>query len=91
MNDILVDANVHMLAMKVGVDMRANYNKLFKLLIDKKMKKGELCIAAGISGTSLAKLNRGECVTTDILIKICTVLNCDISDIMVLEPIDESE
>ena len=65
--------------------MRANYNKLFKMLIDKRMKKGELCAAAGISSTSLAKLNRGECVTTDVLIKICTVLRCDISEIMELE------
>jgi len=65
--------------------MRANYNKLFKLLIDKRMKKGELCAAAGISGTSLAKLNRSECVTTDILIKICGVLKCDFADIMEME------
>ena len=65
--------------------MRANYNKLFKLLIDKRMKKGELCALAGISGTSLAKLNRGESVTTEILIKICGVLKCDFSDIMEME------
>ena len=65
--------------------MTASYNKLFKLLIDKKMKKGELCKAAGISGTSLAKLARGESVTTDILIKICRVLNCDFADIMELK------
>ena len=62
--------------------MRASYNKLFKLLIDRGMKKGELCAAAGISSTSLAKLNRGESVTTDILIKICSALECDFSDIM---------
>ena len=71
--------------------MRANYNKLFKLLIDKRMKKGELCTAAGISGTSLAKLNRGECVTTDILVKICGVLKCDFSDIMEMEFDDERQ
>ena len=65
--------------------MTASYNKLFKLLIDKKMKKGELCKAAGISGTSLAKLARGESVTTDILIKICRVLDCDFADIMELK------
>ena len=69
--------------------MLANYNKLFKLLIDKRMKKGELCAAAGINGTSLAKLNRGECVTTDILVKICGVLKCDFSDIMEMEFDDE--
>jgi DNA-binding Xre family transcriptional regulator len=65
--------------------MRANYNKLFKLLIDRKMKKGELRTAAGISATSLAKLNRGKCVTTDILIKICAALKCDFADIMEIE------
>jgi DNA-binding Xre family transcriptional regulator len=68
--------------------MAASYNKLFKLLIDKKMKKGELCKAAGISNTSLAKLARGESVTTDILIKICRILKCDFADIMELEPDD---
>ncbi|GHV35221.1 hypothetical protein FACS18949_12730 [Clostridia bacterium] len=66
--------------------MAASYNKLFKLLINKKMKKGELCRATGISGTSLAKLARGESVTTEILIKICRVLQCDFADIMELEP-----
>jgi len=66
--------------------MAVSYNKLFKLLIDKKMKKGELCKAASISGTSLAKLARGESVTTDILTRICRVLNCDFADIMELEP-----
>ena len=65
--------------------MRANYNKLFKLLIDKRMKKGELCAAADISGTTLAKLNRGESVNTEILVKICSVLQCDFSDIMEME------
>jgi DNA-binding Xre family transcriptional regulator len=67
-------------------DIAASYNKLFKLLIDKKMKKGELCRAADISGTSLAKLVRGESVITEILIKICRVLQCDFADIMELEP-----
>jgi len=70
--------------------MGANYNKLFKLLIDKKMKKGELCERVGISGTTLAKMGRGENVTVDVLIKICRVLECDIGDILEIEP-DESE
>jgi DNA-binding Xre family transcriptional regulator len=69
--------------------MAASYNKLFKLLIDKKMKKGELCNAAEISGTTLAKLARGESVNVDILIKICKVLKCDFADIMEMEPDDE--
>jgi DNA-binding Xre family transcriptional regulator len=69
--------------------MVASYNKLFKLLIDRKMKKGELCRAAGISGTSLSKLARGESVTTELLIRICRVLKCDFADIMELEPDEE--
>ena len=49
------------------------------------MKKKDLCNAAGISHTSMAKLGKNENVTTDVLVKICTALNCDISDIMELE------
>ena len=65
--------------------MGASYLKLFKLLLDKNMSKGDLCKAAGISGSSLAKLRRGESVTTELLVKICHVLNCDFSDIMEME------
>jgi DNA-binding Xre family transcriptional regulator len=65
--------------------MGASYNKLFKLLIDKRMKKGDLCIAANVSPSSLAKLRNGENVNTDILVRICEVLSCDFSDIMELE------
>ena len=64
---------------------KANYVKLFKLLLDRKMKKGELCRAAGISGTSLTKLSRGNCVNTDILVKICEALQVDFADIMEME------
>jgi DNA-binding Xre family transcriptional regulator len=65
--------------------MGANYIKLFKLLLDRKIKKGELCRLAGISGTSLAKLSKGGSVNTDILVKICNALRCDFSDIMEME------
>ena len=65
--------------------MGANYNKLFKLLIDKKMKKGELCEKAGISGTTLAKMARGENVSGDVLVKICCVLRSNIGEIMDVE------
>lgn len=61
--------------------MGLSYNKLFKLLIDNHMKKGELCNAASVSPSSLAKLRNGQNVNTDILVRICTVLECDISDI----------
>ncbi|OPX92228.1 helix-turn-helix transcriptional regulator [Pelotomaculum sp. PtaB.Bin117] len=62
--------------------MSVSYKKLWKLLIDKNMKKKDLREQAGISHASVAKLGRNENVTTDILVKICKALNCDISDIM---------
>ena len=61
---------------------RISYNKLWKMLIDKEMKKNELRDAAGISSTTIAKLRRGGNITTDILLKICGVLDCKIEDIM---------
>jgi Predicted transcriptional regulator len=62
-----------------------SYNKLWKILIDKKMNKKELRLSAGVSTAVIAKLGKGENVTTDVLLKICNVLNCDISDIMEIE------
>ena len=59
----------------------ASYKKLWKLLIDRDMKKRELCEKANVSATSLAKLAKSENVNTDILVKICRALDCDISDI----------
>lgn len=70
--------------------MAVSYNKLWKLLIDKKMKKKDLQSAAGISSSLITKLGRDEPVTTTILVKICTVLQCDIGDIMEIIP-DEPE
>ena len=64
---------------------RISYVKLFKLLLDRKMKKGELCSLSGISHSSLAKLGKGENVNTDVLIKICLALDVDLDDIMELE------
>lgn len=62
--------------------MMISYNKLWKLLIDKNMNKKELREKSGISTTSMAKLGKGENVTTDVLLKVCKALDCDISDIM---------
>ena len=59
-----------------------SYNKLWKLLIDKKMNKKDLRLAAGVSTAVIAKLGKGENVTTDVLLRICNVLHCDIADIM---------
>ncbi len=69
--------------------MAISYNKLWKLLIDKNMKKKELSEAAGISSSLIAKLGKNENVTVDVLVKICSALNCDISDIMELTPDQE--
>ena len=59
-----------------------NYDKLWKLLIDKKMKKSQLREAVGASKSTFAKLGKNEPVAMDVLLRICTVLNCDISDVM---------
>lgn len=62
--------------------MAISYNKLWKMLIDKKMKKTELRIAAGLSTTTLAKLSKNEAVSMNVLLRICRALNCSIVDIM---------
>lgn len=62
--------------------MAISYKKLWKLLIDKDMKKKDLQKLAGISSASITKLGKNENVNTDILEKICIALKCDISDIM---------
>lgn len=69
--------------------MVISYNKLWKLLIDKKMNKRELKKVSGVSTASIAKLSKGENITTDVLLKICKALNCDITDIMEIEPEQE--
>ena len=65
-----------------GFKMAVSYKKLWKLLIDKDMRKEDLRLAAGLTSTAIAKLGRNEDVSTKILIKICKTLDCDISDIM---------
>ena len=59
-----------------------SYNKLWKLLIDRGMKKKDLQQASGVSAASIAKLGRNGNVTTEVLLKVCKDLDCDISDIM---------
>lgn len=70
--------------------MAISYKKLWKLLIDKNMKKKDLREAAHLSPSLIAKLGRNKNVTTDVLIRICEALNCDIGDIMEIIP-DNSE
>lgn len=66
--------------------MRVSYKKLWKLLIDKDMKKKDLQLAAGLSSTTIAKLSNHENVSMEVLIKVCTILGVDFSDIMELVP-----
>lgn len=67
-----------------------SYKKLWKLLIDKDMKRKDLREAAGISTASMAKLSKNENLTTDVLLRICDALKCDISDIMEISLDDEN-
>jgi len=71
-----------------GGSMRISYNKLWKLLIDKKMNRVDLRRAAHISTTSLAKLGKDENVSMTVLKKICKALLCNIGDIMDILPED---
>jgi DNA-binding Xre family transcriptional regulator len=62
--------------------MAVSYKKLWKLLIDKDMKKKDLCAKAGISTASVTKMGKGGHVTTEVLAKICSALDCTLDDIM---------
>ena len=66
--------------------MSISYNKLWHILLDKQMSKDNLRKTAGISTTSLMKLKKGQNITTDVLLKICKALDCDLSDIMEISP-----
>lgn len=66
--------------------MVVSYKKLWKLLIDRDMKKKDLQVAAGLSPSSMAKLSKNENVSMDVLIKVCIALNVDFSNIMELVP-----
>jgi len=70
--------------------MAISYKKLWKLLIDRDMKKKDLQILSGVSSATITKLGRNENVNTKILQKICIALQCDISDIMELIPDENS-
>jgi len=65
--------------------MSISYDKLWKLLIDKKMNRTALKDAAGISFNVLAKMGKGEPVSMESMLKICKALDCDISDVMEID------
>ena len=62
--------------------MSVSYKKLWKLLIDKNMKKKDLEVLSGVSHYTINKLNKGENITTEVLGRICKALDCNINDIM---------
>lgn len=68
-----------------------SYKKLWKILIDKDMKKQDLQKSAGVSWGVIAKLSKGETVSMDALIKVCKFLGCDIGDMMELLPFEDKE
>lgn len=69
--------------------MATSYKKLWKMLIDKDLKKKDLEKMAGVSHYTINKLNKGENITTDVLEKICRALECTASDIMEFVPDDK--
>jgi len=69
-----------------GIFDVVSYKKLWKLLIDRDMKKGDLMAVTGISTATITKLNKGENINTDILVRICTALKVNVADIMDILP-----
>ena len=87
-NDILNKYENHYIAFRlkeVGA-VEVSYKKLWKLLIDKDMKKKDLQQQAGVSWSSVTKLSKGETVSMEVMMKVCKALNCDIGDVMELIP-----
>jgi len=68
--------------------MLINYDKLWKMLIDKKMNRTALKEAAGISFNVLAKMGKGEAVSMESMLKICKALDCDISEVMEVQRVE---
>ena len=71
--------------------MKISYKKLWKLLIDKDMKKTDLIPVAGISSNVLAKMNKGEFVSMESIQKVCKALDCDVGDICVVNEVVGTE
>lgn len=69
--------------------MKVSYKKLWKLMIDKDMMKKDLQREAGLSWATVTKLSKGETVSTEVLMKICKVLHCDVGDIMEFIDMDQ--
>ena len=81
----------HVFENREVIIVEVRYKKLWKILIDKDMKKKDLQASAGISWASVTKLSKGERVSMEVLMKVCKTLNCDIGDIVELIPTEENE
>ena len=81
----------HVFENREVIIVEVSYKKLWKILIDKDMKKKDLQASAGISWASVTKLSKGERVSMEVLMKVCKTLNCDIGDIVELISTDENE
>ena len=66
--------------------MAVSYNRLFKMLIDRKMMKKELCELADVSPSTISKMGRGEIVSMEVIARICLTLNCTVDDILEIIP-----
>ena len=71
--------------------MAISYKKLWKLLIDREMKKKDLMGMAGISWSTITNMGHDEHVSTDILVKICSALKCDFDEIMEIVPVKNAQ
>lgn len=78
-------------ANKKELKTQFSYNRLWKMLIDRKIKKQDLQKLSGVSAASIAKMGRCENVTTDVLLRICETLDCEIEDIMERVPNKDAE
>ena len=71
--------------------MAVSYNRLFKILIDQKMMKKELCELAGVSPSTMSKMGRDEMVSMEVIVKICLKLTCTVDDILEILPDEQSK
>lgn len=75
----------------MGTFMYFSYEKLWHLLLDKHMTREQLRTKCGISSNTMAKLAKGQNVTTDILLRICIELECDVKDIMEIQKLNDNK
>ena len=66
--------------------MAVAYNRLFRLMVDRKMRKKELCELAGVSTSTMSKMGRDEIVSLEVIDRICQKLNCNVEDVLEILP-----